>query len=482
MFDVAQSRNLITVLRLFLLLGVIVLLGSQLPPAVFAAPEQRGLIAYTAPDGKSIRVIAANGSQDRLLWQDPGNIDFSTVSGLDWSPDGAQLAFGSNHEILCSNYQSDIFVINADGSNERRLTNPPACPELANFEQGSVTVRVENQMYAVSLFTLYIEGADQAFDVTIQPGYYADITLGKVADFGAEVPQNITVMSGNRVWIDPSITVDVQAGTGVTVDGTFILSTETDFEYFGATYPRWHPNGQRLGFMLGYAIPAEISSNVQLGAEAQTIFPPEAGITGGRMAWSPDGSQLLLADGNRIYSATPGGNETQLLVEGGSTHMIYGLDWLPDGSGFVFTLSGGDIFEEYANLYHYDFGSGQSTPVTHFQDEFAAFPSVSPDGQSVVYMRAPGLEAGANLWIVSLDGSQNTDLGVAGGFPDWGSTVDPAATATPTATPTPSSVAPTATPTPTSAAPTATPTPQASQTPQPVSTPDVFIYLPLVLQ
>jgi Tol biopolymer transport system component/plastocyanin len=74
-----------------------------------------------APEGsKDICVMNADGSGLINLIPLAGQEDFDPA----WSPDGSKIAFTSNRDGGNSNYE--IYVMNADGSNHRRLTVSPA--------------------------------------------------------------------------------------------------------------------------------------------------------------------------------------------------------------------------------------------------------------------------------------------------------------------------------------------------------------------
>ena len=70
--------------------------------------------AYTPADSNiEIYVINADGSGERRLTRNPGN-DFGSA----WSPDGRRIAFGRG----VGGHSEQIYVMNADGSGQRRLT------------------------------------------------------------------------------------------------------------------------------------------------------------------------------------------------------------------------------------------------------------------------------------------------------------------------------------------------------------------------
>jgi len=74
---------------------------------------------------------------------------------LAWRPDGRELAFTSEHEMACSCYDSDIYVIGYNGGGYRRVTNSPACAALAGLPKGSVRVNVNN--YTSSQIWVYVQ-------------------------------------------------------------------------------------------------------------------------------------------------------------------------------------------------------------------------------------------------------------------------------------------------------------------------------------
>ncbi len=105
------------------------------PPRVLAISEGGTWLEHAAwsPDGTqiafvgynemgqtwSIKVVNADGTGRRVI-KEP---DTLWVYGLAWSPDGSQLAF-SGHDQSQNRSIQGIFVIDADGSEPRQLTQP----------------------------------------------------------------------------------------------------------------------------------------------------------------------------------------------------------------------------------------------------------------------------------------------------------------------------------------------------------------------
>ena len=95
--------------------------GTSPPPERDLAPATglKGRIVYSSVQG-DLWVVAADGSHRRQLTDSGAGIDYSPT----WSPDGKRIAFRTTRGPPSGPDPSNIFIINADGSGQRQLTPP----------------------------------------------------------------------------------------------------------------------------------------------------------------------------------------------------------------------------------------------------------------------------------------------------------------------------------------------------------------------
>lgn len=378
-----------------------------------------GTIAYVR-GGEEIRLIQPDGSNDRSIWTEPQPDIAYVISDLDWRPDAGALAFASNHEQACSRFDSDIYTIWPDGHGFRRVTNPPACAELTPYPKGTVSVTVRNYTTGGPFF-VYVQGAPSIQLVVVPSGGASTVTFANVADFG-NVMQQAVVIEGLNRWISPIAVADVQPGQ--TVNAGSINVVGNGLSQFGAYVPAWHSDGTRLGYIFGGC-----AGMWQIGAN------PPAGDSGGAllqadsvfacvMDWGPGpalANQILYYSylGDGIYRVAEGSTTPGLqLVATEGYELVFDVQWLPDGSGFVFSKTGD--FLRNANVYSYNFATSRVTQLTHFTNTFARDMSISPDSEWIVFDRATSRDnLTANLWMMRRDGTELQLLVQNGRIPSW---------------------------------------------------------------
>lgn len=388
-------------------------------------------IAYVR-GGTEIRLIEPDGSNDRRLWTHPDARPELGINGLAWRPDHKELAFSSGHAAVASLFHADLYAIAPDGSGFRKLTNPPDLSEFKRFPKGSVTVTVRNDQpsyrqsqASAGVFIVYVAGADEPQQITVPPGTAKTLVFNAVADFGNKA-QAVVAIYGNFRWFLPG--VDVQAGR-MTKAPVFSI-TGDGIEYFGAYRPVWRTDGARVSFRNGVCTIGSVPVNPPVGEFfSEPLFAGKAPLGACTWDWGPTpalANQLLYTENasgdSSIYRITEGGTHpgTKLIPFSDIQYqLLIDLQWLPDGSGFLF--SNQTLMRDSANIFRYDFASRKVVQVTRLENEFARTFSVSPDGKSIVFERAKTVDKDkeADLWIVGVDGG-NMRLLVRNGFePSW---------------------------------------------------------------
>ncbi len=221
--------------------------------------------AYSPADSNiEIYVINADGSGERRLTRNPGN-DF----GSTWSPDGRRIAFGRG----AGGHSEQIYVMNADGSGQRRLTQIPA----------------NNGVLA------WLPDETIAFVSFHGPG---DFDVYVMNDDGSGL-RNLT-----REW---------------GLDG----------------FPVWSPDGQKIAFTSKrngnwgvYVINADGSGQRRLTRNAALELAS---------AWSPDGRKIAFmrdrpGSNDEIYVINADGSGQRRLTQSGRQPL-----WSPDGQKIAFT-------------------------------------------------------------------------------------------------------------------------------------------------
>ena len=381
------------------------------------APQAAGTIAYVVGDdaGDQIWLIEPDGSHSRKIYSTGVASTSEYISSLAWRPDAGELIFTSNYERLCSWYEYDVYAILSDGSGYRRVTNSPACASLGGLPQGGVAL--DNS--AAYGYAVYVQGAPGP-----KFGSAGSVGFDQVADFG-NVQQPIIIYSGDERAMGGSI--DVKAGQAVGGQVS-VLSAFTDS--ISANGPVWKRDGSQIGYAFGCEELRGIADHPAPGDYGQRLFDTNnSTVRPCVMAYGPTpetANEIVYysdtGNPSGFYRTTEnGGPGTEVITSYGGH--VFQIQWLPDASGFIYTMT----TDSYSSdIYRYDFASDKITQLTQFSEtqEYALDFSISPDGQTIIFERAPYGTMGAygmasDLWTIGTDGS-NPQLLVKGGqHPSW---------------------------------------------------------------
>ena len=431
---VSRLRHIVKGSSFFLL----ILMITSPPLAAYAAEAlpvhsdangPTGAIAYVR-NATELRLIQPDGNKDHMIWTAPkvGDVQ-STIRYPAWRPDAGEIAFASDMEQTVSLMQSDIFAVKPDGSGLRRISDPPLHSQLGAFPTATVAVHVTNINVGDSLFIIYVAGAAQAQSVTVPAGTSKTVTFDNVAVFAGK-DQIPVAINGITRWYCTSCTQSLQART--TNNVSFSIQ-DSGYDNVGAFKPVWRNDGAEIDFDIGDACTAQAMptnpdpgsewGGALLGYSASPCFldrGPTAALNDQVLYWD----KLGAAPNGAFVKVQEGAKQENVVLDSGYFGNVYGMKWLPDGSGFLFSYTNGDC--SCSNIYSYIFGAQQATQVTHFNDAYTAGLAISPDGQYVVFEHSttdpnptlnPDLKP--DLWMMKVDGSDMIPFVKNGRDPAW---------------------------------------------------------------
>ncbi len=194
--------------------------------------------------------------------------------------------------------------------------------------------------------------------------------------------------------------------------------------------PAWSPDGTKIvfGSFRGvdyglYVMDADGTNQVMVA----DITDEEDSIEEICPAWSPDGSKIAFTANSIIHDYATlyvmdadGSNQTVLpstLADLGTC-----LEWSPDGMRFAFEASDGD----YRDVFVMDVDGSNETNITDTATLSEYDPAWSPDGSKIVFGQSQ--VGGSDIFVMNVDGSDRTNLTNSEGYdyqPDWEATRQP---------------------------------------------------------
>ena len=299
---------------------------------------------------------------------------FIPACGKDSNPAGpaqrqAQIVFASARSTILT----EIYVMNADGTGQKRLTyNAAGGGEPSWSPDGSHIVfdrrwQDATQRWWSGIFRMKDDGSEQVCIDSI-----ADVfrVAPRVSPDGSKIAFT-QLASGFEVWV-------------MNADGSGAVNLTPDPDQ--GAYPDWSPDGTRI-------------------------------------AYSRNDPSL----GWRIYTMKSDGSDTVKVVETGvaNSHQVQPR-WSHDGTriAYVDNRGSGSLQMEWIYVVHSD--GTNPTPVTPLTDGFRDHPSWSPDDRKIAYRDnyRNGAVGDGEIYTIGVDGSGETNVSRFPAAhditPDWG--------------------------------------------------------------
>ena len=196
--------------------------------AVVARREEAAICRGGASDTPHLYVMDADGSNRRQLTDAPG---FSEEYA-DWSPDGTKIAVGRSH-----GRDSSIWVINADGSNPVRVTSGPQDQRACWSPDGGqiAFARARTPGLSIGHWRIFVIRADGTNERRLTESDMDDMSAAWSPD-GSRIAYESTG-GGNswrgQIWV-------------MNADGS--NQTQLTRSEFRLGWPSWSPDGKRIVF------------------------------------------------------------------------------------------------------------------------------------------------------------------------------------------------------------------------------------------
>jgi Tol biopolymer transport system component len=226
-----------------------------------------------------------------------------------WSPDGERLAFVRWRSDCCPDgTEAEIYAVNADGSDERRLTRNAVPDDDPAWSPAGGSIAFVRHASGGRHSGVYVMGADgtRARRLTWSPGWVRD--------------------------------------------------------------PSWAPDGRRIAFVREYRGWFRVSVIDADGRNQRLLV--KAAEASDSPTWSPDGRWIAFRQGKAIYRMRADGTQLKQLFRGDT--WIWDTAWSPDGSEIVFVavLNGFMIGPDHYDLHALDVTSRDVREITSGEGDF----------------------------------------------------------------------------------------------------------------
>jgi len=416
-------------------------------------------IAYVSPSrGKqSIRLIQADGSNDRLFWSVPKNNLISPAIGtLAWSPDGSELAFDSDHNFGLSSFEREIYV--TDGQTTRKIIRPIEAKQNAQYPKGTVKLKMKNGFFKGMYFWAYIEGSSDNHQWIAPKSTSMVVTFNEVADWGENIFQHsilgyIDSRQRRYCYYDLAAMVDVKAGQTVTIPHRYY-----PFHYSKKTRschrvvkPTWNYDGTKLLFTVihflssgslarhspdemyheNFIIALSDTKNIPLDNLAKKVggFMQNFAHDPKFIKLSPTPEQKVLSvtyhsHADRIYLSSTNDPDLgvtdhmqRINLSGVDRYHITDIEWLPDGNSFMVAM---DMRTSH-RIYQHNLKTSQTRLLFELKKEYIGDFTISPDGKKIAFERGKRSGGPFAIWVYDTNNRGLAQLVADGAAPAWNS-------------------------------------------------------------
>jgi len=344
------------------------LAGRDARPGATGAP-----LASATPGATAVTDAPSASPEQPAATGEPASPEAQAVS---------RIAFTANRDDADS---SDIYTMNPDGTDIRRLTSDPTVHETnpqwsPNGELVAYLATTSDGSFRGGIFLMNADGSDPV----------------QVTD---EFPYGPPAWSPDGSML--AIGSDGSAGAGISIyrvaDGSLTQLT-TD----GGGGPMWSPDGSTIAYSVNSADPNAVPPNAEVytvdvsSGEVTNVTDDPAGDD--LVAWTDDGARIIFSS-DRGTDGSKGSARLWIIDAGGGTAEEYGdldprLVWTsPDGEWRAYGADDG---------LHLSRSDGTDDRLVHVSVPADRGPSWSPDSRAFVFS-ASEAEQPRDVFLMSVD-------------------------------------------------------------------------------
>ena len=393
--------------------------GSQFVHQVKVAHDKTEIFLYMLATGEDLKLTGAGDSA-----ADPS-----------FSPDGKQIAFTSFRDG-----NAEIYVMNADGSNVRRITNHPAFDNYPVFSPDGTQIafqsnrenerteiylqNLEDDLPPVKIASYYGEtgihpkcwsadgtqillwnnqnGKPQIVLSNVEP-YPARLVLG---DKKADLNFPRLAPDGKRILYEARLadrSIELRLTDLETRKTTIVYKTAPDYPPSYLLAPAWSPDGQKIAFGDKAGGNSEVFlMNADGGGLRNLTNDPLPDST---PVFSPDGGEIIFTRDfygeALLYRMNLDGSNLRIVTENKGHNL--GAAFSPDGLTLAFSGDRKNADSRGLDIYLLDFSNPANEKRLTARRLHETFPAFSPDGKRIAFVSSA--DGNNEIYLMKSDGT-----------------------------------------------------------------------------
>ncbi len=345
---------------------------------------------------------------------------FISILLITWSMAGCARNQGkiSNGKIIFQSNRNgnyNLFIMNPDGSDQRKLTDFPN-NKFAPDDNNGFFLSPDGRKIAYSSdeegnFEIYVVDIDSYSQINLTNNAADESSFA----WSPDGKQIAFVSDRDSVLIDLENGLRTNNIYIMNADGsnTRRLTTDNTTEQYGLL--SWSPDQKKLAGDVSFQSPGPSVSLIYLltlSDAKQTLLTSPDGMVQGVGTWSPNGEQLLYFKGGsmseNVYVMNADGSH-QLALSNDDLGMVTEASWSPDGTRVVFSTLKLQGDNKYYFLYTVKADGNDLISLSKNPLSFDTSPSWSPDGKYIVF--ASKRDGGKyHLFVMNPDGTNQRQL------------------------------------------------------------------------